>query len=162
MFGRGAVPDPAGELTTLPEIPTRMMRGTPLFIFLPPRSLRVLDLSAYADLGCDTVTGPWFSGPRYMALDGPALQRFVAVLFWSRCILGGHCYDPACRYGQLDMTTGFCPCHKTLSHDSRRCRRVQMRVIRRRHRRRQLQQPLDQHHQQQQQQQQQQLTNSNY
>ena len=30
IFGRGSAPDPLGELTTLPQTPSRLRRGTPL------------------------------------------------------------------------------------------------------------------------------------
>jgi len=86
--------------------------------------------------------------------DDILILRHIICELWRRCIADGYCYQPACWYGEFSTTTGFCPCRKTLSYNSWRCRRDQLRVIGRRRRRRALQQSFRHYHQRQQQQQQ--------
>ena len=83
------------------------------------------------------------------------ISLICGVTLWYRCILDGYCYKPSCWYGRFNMRTRFCPCLKTLSYNSWKCRRDQLRVILRRRHYRVVQQSLRQYHRQQQQQQQQ-------
>jgi len=80
---------PLGELTTLPQIPSRMVRGHPSPRLLPLDAIGV-QISAYAEYVVIGSHDNDFPGPT-VALDGPASTEFKTAVWWrsvvSECLL---------------------------------------------------------------------------